>query len=244
MYLNIYHNSDEDVIEFDSNKAIKFNTEFLELDVVNDIPDESIPIGYTNVKVNEDNSITMITENNFSNQIYNEEKDEKVIYKSSNLETAVNEIYTTLFSDVSLDNMVLTKAYCNDTQNLTITSSSASNRLNITNPIPTFNCIEEDKIYSKAGLITADEMVYAGALYNNAVNNNTTYLDNNKNFWTMTSFSEDKISVWDSTAKKMIEEDPITNYKEAPRIVITLKPDTVVVDGDGSSDNPFELNIK
>lgn len=56
VYLNIYHNSDENVIEFDSNKAIKFNTDFLELNVVNDIPDENIPLGYTNVKVNEDNS--------------------------------------------------------------------------------------------------------------------------------------------------------------------------------------------
>lgn len=97
VYLNIYHNSDEDVIEFDSNKAIKFNTEFLELDVVNDIPDESIPIGYTNVKVNEDNSkrileiiynfISMTKENKL---VFDKAEFIKLIEEKNKVNTAVS----------------------------------------------------------------------------------------------------------------------------------------------------------
>lgn len=93
--------------------------------------------------------------------------------------------------------------FCNDTSKVTKSSyySSSSynsyNRLGSSgsNKTPTFKCNKSTNYggsYSlKIGLITADELSYAGAVYNSA--NSNYYLKYNKSYWTMTPYSNNSM---------------------------------------------------
>jgi len=85
--------------------------------------------------------------------------------------------------------------FCNDTSKHTSNSYNSStyksySRL-VTSKSPTFKCDSSFEYGGKyneyIGLITADELVFAGAKYD--VSNNNYYLAYNKSFWTMTPFS-------------------------------------------------------
>lgn len=115
------------------------------------------------------------------------------------------------------------KFSCSNMNDLyTLTSSTTGNK-SLTYPI---------------GLITADEVIYAGG----ALPNNTYYLYNGTNYWTMTPFSYAggaKVAVVSSTGEltsKIVTDDTI-NF----RPVINLKSDVEVSSGNGTSSSPYVI---
>ena len=114
----------------------------------------------------------------------------------SNIKKTLEDWYKANLKDYS--SFITNGIFCNDTSK-TITNSyyssfnyNASSRLTGSNKTPTFKCdgtFEYGGRYNlNIGLISADELAFAGGAYNAA--NSTYYLAYNKSFWTMTPASK------------------------------------------------------
>ena len=105
---------------------------------------------------------------------------------------------------------------------------------------PSLKCNGElSKINSKVGLITTDELAFAGYAY--AQNNTTTYLQENTSsvyWWSLSPvrFNSGYAYVWGVRPGSL---DPTNvDNTNGVRPSISLKPFTNVT-GDGTSENPF-----
>ena len=113
---------------------------------------------------------------------------------------------------------------------------------------PTFICPETTESYGgsyklKAGLITADELVFAGESLDVLGNS---YLNSGKNgdsYWTMTPFRFDDSDggyVFTDNGSLSYYEGSINDYY-ALRPVINIKTEGMTLVGEGTSDNPYYL---
>ena len=130
--------------------------------------------------------------------------------------------------------------YYGATQRLVGTSGSAGGTE------PSLKCNGElSKINSKVGLITADELAYAGYAYN--IGNTTTYLQENATdtyWWSLSpvGFSDGSARVWDVYGSI----GRLLNY--GVRITSGLRPSislksTTNATGNGTSDSPFIISM-
>ncbi len=122
---------------------------------------------------------------------------------NSNAKSRLDEWYESTLMDY--DSFICTSTFCNDTSTplsnsyyySSYNSYNSYNRLASSNSTrnPTFKCNAHSKYggkyYEKIGLITADELSFAGASYNSA--NSNYYLKYGKSFWTMTPFNKDNM---------------------------------------------------
>ena len=127
--------------------------------------------------------------------------------------------------------------YYGATQRLVGTSGSAGGTG------PSLKCNELSKITSKVGLITADELAYAGYAY--AQNNTTTYLQENATDTYWWSLSPDSFSGSDASVCYVIGSGGrfgVISVDDAGgvRPSISLKSTTNVT-GNGSSDKPYKV---
>ena len=115
--------------------------------------------------------------------------------------------------------------------------------------VPSMTCREQDKVLSKAALITADEYVLGGGgtyEYGITFSNTSNYLNGNSSYWTMSPREVDSMDGY------LIDE---ANYENggilgsrysaggtAVRPVITLKANTTIVSGDGTSEHPYVID--
>ena len=157
--------------------------------------------------------------------------------------------------------------FCGDRQ--PSTSSSTSNgsggtgttqtyygaryRLN-TNKTPTFECPDADHdLYTVSsansgnkaldypiGLITADEVAYAGGVYGK--NNNGYYLYTNQYYWTMSpyNFNGGVAYVFIVGSDGNLNGDYVSDTRGV-RPVINLAPNVIITGGNGAVDSPFEI---
>ena len=111
---------------------------------------------------------------------------------------------------------------------------------------PSLKCNGElSKITSKVGLITADELAFAGYAYD--LNNTTTYLQENATdtyWWSLSPNSFDGVGagVWYVSGGKGNFGNSGVNGTRGVRPSISLKPSTNVT-GDGTSSSPFIINM-
>ena len=123
----------------------------------------------------------------------------------------------------------------------------------ISNKVPTFECSNISDLYTVSsssqgnhkldypiGLITADEVVFAGGVYNNI--NDDIYLDTAYNYWTMTpsSFNPSSTSSPDIFIVDVHGSPRVANVKEVlgVRPVINLRGD-IELTGSGTSTDPY-----
>ena len=110
------------------------------------------------------------------------------------------------------------------------------------NYAPDFKCNSDGNnkgvVNTSVGLLTYDEVVYAGGYYGQ--DNNNYYLYNNTYFWTMspTGFSGYSSRVWRVYTPGRLYDSSV-NYPHAVRPVLNLTADTQISDGDGTKENPF-----
>ena len=128
----------------------------------------------------------------------------------------------------------------------------AYNRLN-TNKAPTFECASDSDLYTTSGsedgngaltypigLITADEVAYAGGVY--GTNNTSYYLYTNSSYWTMSPYEYPNASVFDvRSTGRLIGGNYVTNTFGV-RPVVNLKADTQFSSGNGTSETPFVVS--
>ena len=130
------------------------------------------------------------------------------------------------------------KTYYGATQRLVSTSNSAGGTG------PSLKCNGElSKINSKVGLITADELAYAGYAYN--IGNTTTYLQENATdtyWWSLSPdyFYGGYAGVWNVGDSSGSLFSSSVNGPGGVRPSISLKSTTNVT-GDGTSDKPYKV---
>ena len=119
----------------------------------------------------------------------------------------------------------------------------------ITNKAPTFECTNSSDLYTVSGssngnkslqypigLISADEVAYAGGVYGKQYNN---YLYTNNSYCTMTpSFFNNGSSVFPVDSSGYLDYNYFTNKEYGVRPVINLKAD-VTLTGSGTSTDPY-----
>ena len=121
---------------------------------------------------------------------------------------------------------------------------SASNHAGGTGPGLKCNG-ELSKINSKVGLITADELAYAGYAYGSG--NTTTYLQENATdtyWWSLSpdSFNGDSAYVWDVNGSVGGFDNGRVDSANGVRPSISLKSTTNVT-GEGTNSSPFIINM-
>jgi len=205
---------------------------------------EGDPILWRVVRINEDGSIRLISENVVSNPVafnstwyYSKYINDDGT--NSEVKTTVETWYNAnIGSNSTLDSKVVQSSFCNDISGIDFEnyfSGNAYARLSSTTPSPIFTCPEGAiTADEKVGMITADEMFYGGALSGQSVTNNTTYLNNNSFYWTLTPKNSDNVFFW-YHSNKYLGNDCADYSDPSPRAVINLLPSVTVTGGDGLS---------
>ena len=230
--------------EYKMNNYVKFGT-YQTTDGGNTVGDDIL---WRVVRINEDGSIKLMSENVISSKIaWNNNSVTDYINKDgsdSNIKTVVETWYNNnIRYNVVLDRKVVQSSFCSDVSN---NYSTAATRIKTATPNPTFVCPPGSiNVYSKVGLLTADEMVYSGGIYETAVENNTSYLGTSSDYyWLITPYNSTNPFYWsghETTKEINIIYDAKLSYVGAARAVINLRPDVVVTDGDGSSEFPYKI---
>ncbi len=139
--------------------------------------------------------------------------------------------------------------YCNDRNvqsgsTWTINGSSfnyaAYNRINT--GAPTLSCTSSDTYTLKVGLITADEVMYAGGKF---ANNTSYYLYNGQHYWTMSPFywNGSDARVFCVNVNGHLTGTNVSSTTRGLRPVINLKADTLfATGGTGTQSNPYVVS--
>ncbi len=190
------------------------------------------------VRINGDGTIKLILNNAIDTvQAYYKNTDgEYYTFNASSLKTYLDSWYDYNLKDY--DDYISTDKYCND-YNMVDNKFTAYIR-NITNKIPTFNCLGRN-VGTKIGLLTADEAIYAGALYQ--TNNTSFYLYNKEivnAWWTMTPATKNDTSMnpFLINSTGALYANVSGNYNRGVRPVINLIKD-ISVTGNGTEESPY-----
>ena len=136
----------------------------------------------------------------------------------------------------------------------TFTNYVAYNRL-YTNKAPTFECSNSSDLFTTSGssqgnkalqypigLISADEVAYAGGLWNTT--NQSYYLYTGQNYWTMSpTWYRGSAGVFRVSSSGSLRDNYFVNHTTpGVRPVINLRADVTITGGNGTSTNPYIVN--
>ena len=160
----------------------------------------------------------------------------------------------TLGSNSTYDSKVILGRFCSDSSGYNYDGNSMFSSFDRLGQVstnfakdnaPTFICPETSESYGgsyrlKAGLITADELVYAGESANVIGNSYLNPGEDGPDYWSMTSFafSTGSAIVW-SEFDRLDGGYVGANY--AVRPVINVSTENMTLTGDGTIDNPYIL---
>ena len=202
------------------------------------------------VRINEDGSIRLVMQdgiNDNTNYQFNSKYDNYtyMYYSNSNVKTVLEEWYNNnIASNTDLVNKVANgDYYCEQAKvksDASCTSGSA-NMVTYSSYTPDFKCATDENgkgvVNSSVGLLTYDEVVYAGGYYNQ--NSDKYYLYNNLGNWTMspTGFAELNSITWFVRTSGSIYPSRVFNDFTV-RPVLNLNANTLVT-GTGTSTDPY-----
>lgn len=194
------------------------------------------------VRINGDGTIRLVLNKNLDTVHKYTSNSENFSYESSDIKTFLEEWYTLYLEEY--DSLIATGKFCNDIN--IIENSEYYNPYTrvITNNIPTFSCLG-DTVGSSIGLLTIDEVIYAGA---NIKDNNTGFYLYNKDsgsFWTMSSarFKNNNYYPFIISDSGKLVYDNAATLNRGVRPVINLKAE-VTSTGDGTESNPYVIEEK
>ena len=124
------------------------------------------------------------------------------------------------------------------------------------NAVPTFECASDSDLYTTSGsedgnkalqypigLITADEVAYAGGVY--GWTNESYYLCTGQSYWTMSPYIFDRpyggASVFDVGANGTLSSASVNWTDGGVRPVVNLKSSVQITGGNGSSGSPYVI---
>ena len=200
------------------------------------------------VRINEDGTMRLITQDNvISSQKFNSAYNtyDKMYYTNSEIKTAVENWYKTNISDKGFDEKVVNGNYfCEQAKvvyntNYTAGSATVATKDNYT---PSFDCTTDGNgkgvVSGKVGLITIDEVLFAGGVIGSSSN---FYLKNGSAYCMMSPAGfytyNDYARAWGVVNAGRIGDFHVaSNYGVRP--VINLSADTLVT-GSGTSSDPY-----
>lgn len=217
------------------------------------------PIYFRIVRITGDNTLRLIYNDKISNSDYagtNYSSVSSVGYisenqVSSNVKNVVDKWYKLVFKNTIYDKYIVEGKFCNDVTGLTSTGSdytpyAADSRYQ--NGTPTLKCPIDNQNFGgilnlKAGLITLDELMYAG--YKSTVSTNN-YLSNyNSSVFTMTASNGALNSMkWVFSYNKNISTTGVGTFWANVVPVINVDVTDLTISGSGSVDDPYVLTPK
>ena len=163
----------------------------------------------------------------------------------------IDYIYSTYLTDYT--SYLEDTPYCNDRSgNLSLFSTyNAYDR--VENGTPSLSCSKNDSftvsnsignqaLTYPTGALSADELMYAGLTLND--NNSNNYLNIGAPYWTMTPRNYNKDSfgkVYFVDVNGQINYNASHNNGYFSRGVVSLKPDTMIIGGNGTISNPYRV---
>ena len=209
------------------------------------------------VRINEDGTVRIVMQdgiNNNTRYAFNSNNNDYIYmyYTNSEAKTQLESWYQTNIGSKSdlTKNVVSDNYYCEQAKTIVDSSWTAGNAITTqySNYTPNFKCATDANgkglINSSIGLITYDEIVFAGAYLGQK--NSNYYLYNKYDIWTISPAgyknSSSTAATWCVYTTGSIGEDYRAVYNlHTLRPVINLKSDTEISDGDGTKDNPFVI---
>lgn len=203
------------------------------------------------VRINEDGSIRLITINSISKatKLWNSQTSSNYINSDGTYSIAKNTVETWYQNNIGnnneLDNKVVQSSFCNDiSENYT----AVDRRLTSNLPSPIFTCPHNSiMVNEKVGLITADEIIYAGVYYTNGNpqnDKNISYILPNVSSWTMTPYNNISVFQYNNAVGFRYDYVDDADASGVFQAVINLKADITVSDGDGlSAETAYVINI-
>ncbi len=203
------------------------------------------------VRINEDETIRIVMQdeiNSNTNYAFNSNYNNYtyMYYTNSEAKTTLESWYqTNIGSKSNLAKNVASGAYyCEQAKakHDDRWTSGSANMILYSSYTPDFKCSSDGNnkgvVNASVGLLSYDEVVYAGGYCGQ--NNNNYYLYNNTYFWTMSpaGFTGPYSSVWGVHATGYIDFYSAKGTI-AVRPVLILNADTKISSGDGSKDSPF-----
>ena len=207
------------------------------------------------VRINEDGTIRIVMQdgiNNNANIAFNSNYNNYIYtyYTNSQAKTQLESWYQTNIGSKSnlVKNVASGNYYCEQAKvklNSNISSGNA-NMIIYSSYTPNFKCTADGNnkglVNASVGLLTYDEVVYAGGYYGKS---NSNYYLYNSNFywWTMSSngFSNPYSTIWYIHTTGEIYVNNVNN-PIVLRPVLILKVDTKLSSGDGTKINPYVLS--
>ena len=206
------------------------------------------------VRINEDGTIRIIMQdgiNNNTNYHYfsNYNNYTYMYYTNSPIKTVIENWYqTNIGSKTNLSSSVAKGDYYCEQAKVTVASSyTAGNATMIPfrNYTPDFKCSSDGNgkgvVNASVGLLTYDEVVYAGGYY--AKGNGSYYLYRSRDWWTMSpaGYSGSYSRVVFNSKTGYIDFSMYNNLSIDVRPVLNLMATTQISDGDGTKENPFVI---
>jgi hypothetical protein len=167
------------------------------------------------IKINEDKSITMITEDPVIYLSYGNSN----LYSNSQIYQWLNSIEDNKYSGIFYNTIKEGKDYLDKTKIC----------LDSFNDLETIGCFETDKNIL-ISLLSVKDYQEAGGL--------NSYLNTGYYFWTTNTTSDKKFWYISEEGKTGVSEH---NDKQGVRPVITIKANTKIVSGSGTADAPYEI---
>ena len=203
------------------------------------------------MRINEDGSIRIITQNGIGEFLFDEDDNCEWIeveegngyYSNCNtdyLTATIKDRVDTWYSSKIIGNNnsnVIIGSFCNDITN------NAYKRYVYYNDsgtvAPQFTCPQNANHFnSKSGLITADEITYMSSTTDDF--SYYTFLNNGTDWWSMTSWKDSDLFLWSNSNGSYLE----VQFMDTPlnvRPVINLKSDVIVSSGNGTSSSPYVI---
>ena len=191
------------------------------------------------IRINGDGSVRLILDGVSDTLANYHDNNELESLDKTTLSTSLNNYYDSNLKDYE-DSIANTK-FCSETSKSENTYN-AYTRI-VTNKIPTFNCLGK-RYTSKIGIITADEVIFAGGLYNKENKDYYLYNEDLENLWWTSSLSKsDEDAIYPfivDTSGKLVDNINGSLYRTI-RPVISLKREVMVV-GSGTIQDPYVVN--
>ena len=204
---------------------------------------------YRILRVNEDGTIRIMLTSSIGTKAFNSTYNtyDKMYYTNSELKTVVDNWFTTNITGDNANKVVSGNYFCEAARVAYNTSKYTAGSATVTakeSYTPTFECITDGNgkgvVTSKVGLVTYDEIIYAGGWYYVSGLSYPYYLNSGNLYWTMspTGFYGNTIA----TAWTVSSDGNTGSYSvggtRGVRPVLILSADTLV-SGSGTSSDPY-----
>ena len=207
------------------------------------------------VRINEDGTVRIVMQdgiNNNTNYQFNSNYNNYtyMYYSNSNAKTTLENWYQmNIGSKADLAKNVASGNYYCEQAKVKYSSDYTSENANMTlysSYMPDFKCTTDGngkgQVSASAGLLSYDEVVYAGGF--SFVNNDNYYLfSSNNTMWTMSpaGYAFGISAIWFINTTGSVT-NPSVSYTSALHPVINLKTDTKISSGNGTKNNPYLLS--